>query len=106
MRLQTSLLKPRKPRLFLLRRVMGDSMLPTLTPGTIVLAVRPRAIRPGDIVVVHHDNLDKIKRVKEIRAGEIFLTGDNSLHSSDSRDFGWLGLNSELAKVVWPRIAA
>ena len=91
--------------MFLLRRVMGESMAPTLFPGAVVLGVRPGKLRPGDVVVVHHDHLDKIKRVKEIRAGQIFLTGDNFLHSTDSRDFGWLDFGAVLAKVIWPRVA-
>lgn len=95
--------KPKKPRLFLLRRVMGDSMVPTLVPGMVVLGLRPRRIKPGDVVVVRHDNLDKIKRVKEVQRDKIFLTGDNFLHSTDSRDFGWLDSSLVLARVAWPR---
>ncbi len=95
--------KPRRPRLFLLRRVMGDSMLPTLRPGMVVVGVRPREVQAGDIVIFRHNKLDKIKRVKDIRPNEIFLTGDNYLHSTDSRSFGWLDLSLVIAKVVWPR---
>lgn len=82
---------------------MGESMSPTLAPGMVVLGVRPRGIRPGDVVVVRHDDVDKIKRVKDIQFGKIFLTGDNSLQSTDSRHFGWLETHTILAKVVWPR---
>jgi len=81
---------------------MGDSMLPALTPGTVVLGVRTRKVCPGDIVIVRHNNLDKIKRVEKIEINRIFLTGDNFLHSTDSRVFGWLELDLVLAKVVWP----
>lgn len=95
--------KPRRPRLFLLRRVMGDSMSPTLKPGSIVVGVRPREVRAGDIVIFHHNKLDKIKRVKEVRLSEVFLTGDNSSHSTDSRDFGWLDISLVIARVAWPR---
>lgn len=97
--------RPRKPRLFLLRRVMGDSMVPTFTPGQLIFGVRPRKIRPGDIVVIHHDGLDKIKRVKEVRDDKIFLTGDNSLHSTDSRDFGWLDIHLVIARITWPSVS-
>jgi len=81
---------------------MGESMAPALLPGQLVVGVRARRIRPGDVVVVHHDGLDKIKRVKEVRTDQVFLTGDNSLHSTDSRDFGWLDIQSVIAKVAWP----
>lgn len=80
---------------------MGESMVPALKPGTIVFGVRPKKIRPGDIVIIRHENLDKIKRVKEVQSDKIFLTGDNFLHSKDSRDFGWLETKSVLVKVVW-----
>lgn len=84
---------------------MGQSMAPTLAQGTVVIGVRPRNIRPGDVVIVRHDDLDKIKRVKEVEADKVFLTGDNFLQSTDSRDFGWLEGQSVIAKVVWPRAA-
>lgn len=102
MKSQPSSPRPKKPRFFLVRRVMGDSMAPALTPGQLVFGVRPRAIRPGDIVVVHHEGLDKIKRVKEVKADKIFLTGDNSLHSKDSREFGWLDIGTVIARIIWP----
>ena len=81
---------------------MGDSMSPTLAPGQLVFGIRPRSIRPCDIVVIHHDGLDKIKRVREVRANQVFLTGDNSLHSTDSRDFGWLDIDYVIARIKWP----
>ena len=81
---------------------MGDSMAPTFTPGQLIFGVRPRKIRPGDIVVIHHDGLDKIKRVKDIKESKIFLTGDNSLQSTDSREFGWLDIGTVIARVTWP----
>ena len=82
---------------------MGDSMAPTLVPGTVVMGVLPRKIRPGDVVIVRHGGLDKIKRIKELRAGEVFLLGDNPADSTDSRNFGWLESTVILAKVIWPR---
>lgn len=82
---------------------MGDSMAPTLVPGMIVVGVRPRKIKPGDIVVVWHEGLDKIKRVKEISFDKVFLTGDNPAHSTDSRDFGWIPFEHILSKVILPR---
>ena len=96
--------RPRKPR-FLIRQVRGDSMAPTLQPGVIVFGVRPGKLRPGDVVIVHHNNQDKIKRVRQITSDKIFLTGDNFLQSTDSRDFGWLDVTLVLARVVWPKRA-
>ena len=81
-------------------------MLPTLVPGRVVLAVRPRNIRAGDVVVVRHDGLEKIKRVRDIQSDKVFLTGDNFLHSTDSRDFGWLDTGLVVARVIWPKVGA
>jgi nickel-type superoxide dismutase maturation protease len=98
--------RQRKPRLFIVRRTVGKSMMPTLRPGTIVIAhARPKCIAPGDVVVVRHDGLDKIKRVKQISERGLFVVGDNPRLSTDSRDFGWLDHSAVAGKVWWPRTA-
>lgn len=74
-----------------IRRVSGDSMLPTLKPGQLVL-VRQFAVKPetGQIVVVSHQGLDKIKRITELRNRQVYFEGDNKSSSTDSRDWGWI----------------
>lgn len=88
----------------MIRKVVGESMLPTLAPGRIIVARRGyKKIRVGDIVLIAHDGLEKIKRV-ELRAdGRIYVTGDNSAASTDSRSFGWLSESAVLGRLVWPR---
>jgi type IV secretory pathway protease TraF len=80
-------------------------MLPTFEPGQLVVAVAPiRAIEIGDVVMVKHEGLEKIKRVAQLRAeGELYLLGDNPLTSIDSRRFGWLPTSQVRGKVIWPR---
>jgi phage repressor protein C with HTH and peptisase S24 domain len=78
-------------------------MLPSLRPSQLVLAVRFLHTHTGDVVVVKHDNLEKIKRIGRYDSGQIFLVGDNPEHSTDSRSFGWLPETAIVAKVVWPR---
>lgn len=75
-------------------------MAPALSHGQIVLAVRRRA-RLGDIVVLRHGGLDKIKRVAKVRPGEVFVLGDNSAQSTDSSEFGWLPETTLQAVVLW-----
>jgi len=104
MKLPRFLQRLKNRRLVVLRRVMGDSMSPMLVPGNVVLGVWPRRIAAGDVVIVRHGGLDKIKRVANLRQNEIFLTGDNYLQSTDSRDFGWLEHTTIVAKVVWPKV--
>jgi len=79
-------------------------MLPTLKAGQLVLASgwHPR-LHIDDVVVVRHDNIDKIKRIRKINNNRLFVVGDNSASSLDSRSFGWLPQNTVIGKVIWPR---
>lgn len=104
MKLPKSLQRLKNRRLIVLRRVTGNSMLPVLVPGRVVLGIWPQRVRVDDVVIVRHDGIDKIKRVADLRRSELFLTGDNSLQSTDSRDFGWLERSVVVAKVVWPKV--
>lgn len=90
-------------QLFMIRRVVGASMLPHFRPGRIVLGWRPRRVRPGDVVILLHDGLEKIKRVDRIEGDKLYVVGDNATVSTDSRQFGWLPMASVKARVVWPR---
>lgn len=95
----------RKPKAFLIRRVVGKSMLPTLRPGQIVIASGLfRQPQIDSVVIVRHDNLEKIKRVRVVDNGRVFIVGDNNRGSIDSRVFGWLPEESVIGKVIWPRI--
>jgi len=93
--------KLKKPSLVVVRRVVGDSMAPTMTSGAIVVGIRPRAIRTGDVVVVRHNGMEKIKRVHKMSSSRVFLVGDNRAHSTDSRDFGWVDIGTVIARIVW-----
>ncbi len=96
-------LKNAKPPL-LFRRVVGQSMLPVLPPGTFVIGWRYfKDLNPGHIVVLNHDGREKIKRLSEIKDKQIYLLGDKAEESTDSRHFGWLDYDSVKAIVIWPR---
>ena len=76
--------------MFYLRRVVGESMLPSARPGQLVLFWRRRRYKIGDVVLVRHGGLEKIKRIAKISGDKVFLTGDNPAASTDSRHFGLL----------------
>ena len=87
----------------IIRRVTGNSMLPTLYQGQIIGALTWFVTyHEGDVVVFRHKGLDKIKRIRAITAHGLSLYGDNHLQSTDSRSFGMVEKSSITGKVVWP----
>lgn len=92
----------KKPKL-VIRRVVGSSMEPTLPHGQIIIGWRTGKLEAGDVVIVTHGELEKVKRIQRATGDKVYLLGDNPLESTDSRQFGWLPQNDIIAKVVWPR---
>jgi hypothetical protein len=91
----------------LIRRVVGVSMQPVLHDGQIILAYpRQRSYGAGDVVIFSHDGRDKVKRIIGTRVHddltEVFVQGDNTSASTDSRDFGWVPVEYIRGKLIWP----
>ncbi len=79
-------------------------MVPTLRPGQIVLAyASPKKVKPGSVIILEHQGLEKIKRVEKLEAGKLFVVGDNLSQSTDSRQFGWLDARQIRGRIIWPR---
>ncbi len=99
--------------------VQGRSMAPTLLPGDVLLAVRPRRIRRGDVVVVAPagrgmemvkrvvglpgERVPLIGRVGPLGPGEYLVVGDHLAGSTDGRAFGPVS-REEVAGVVRLRL--
>jgi nickel-type superoxide dismutase maturation protease len=84
--------------------IEGDSMLPTLKSGEVIL-INPRAdLCVGDIVLARHPykkSVKMVKRIEQILPDErYFLIGDNPAASTDSRTFGAVSLKYILGKAV------
>lgn len=79
-------------------------MLPALQPGQLVVGRSTRQLKPGDVVIVSHGGLEKIKRIEKQQGDLVYLMGDNMAASTDSRSFGWLPVAAIIAKVVWPKL--
>jgi hypothetical protein len=78
-------------------------MLPGLKPGQLVLASSLVNPKIGCLIILKHDGLEKIKRLVKVSDHKIYVEGDNSLSSTDSRQFGWINKSTILASVIWPR---
>ncbi len=78
------------------RRVAGDSMSPRLRPGDVIIGVVSKKYRVGDIVIVNNGEREVIKRIKRIEPKGIWIVGDNSAHSTDSRHFGLISKSAIL----------
>jgi signal peptidase I len=83
---------------FLIRKVIGESMLPTIKPGTLIIARRTGVYRAGTYCL----NSSQGSR-QNITDTEVFVVGDNAVASTDSRSFGYISLSSVIGIVIWPR---
>lgn len=83
-------------------QVAGDSMLPALKAGDLVLINPSAALEVGDIVVARHPfkkSVKIIKRIAEILPGERYiLLSDNPADGADSRSFGAIAAKDILGK--------
>lgn len=79
-------------------------MAPTLRHGQIIVVGNPNSIQVGTVVVISHNNIDKVKRVTQIKKDQIYITGDNIAQSTDSRSFGWIDRTAVVGTLVWPKI--
>jgi len=79
-------------------------MAPGLVEGQVVVGRQTRELKAGDVVIVSHDGIEKIKRIEHHEGDLIYLLGDNAGASTDSRTLGWLPAKSIIAKVVWPQL--
>lgn len=97
--------KPKKiKKPLIVRRVVGHSMVPTLPPKTRVIGTGfIKEVKVGQIVVIVHNGMEKIKRIGQIKDNQIFVLGDHPETSTDSRQFGWLPITVIKARIFWPR---
>lgn len=92
-----------KKRYLVLLKVQGESMYPTIEPGTFVLAASFKKPDCGDLVVFKEpgDGPFAIKRVIFINNGRYWVEGDNKSRSIDSRNYGWLAKKAKVYKVYF-----
>ena len=104
--------------------VEGQSMAPTLSTGQHLLVNKTaffnRMPVDGEVVIVSfspHSQLTFVKRIVAVageeatmsdgqrimlKAGELFVEGDNRSYSTDSRSYGPIMTSQLIGNVVWP----
>lgn len=75
-------------------------MVPTYAPGDLLWVHYGAAFAVGDVVLVDHGPQMDLKRVTRIEGNHIFVEGDNSAVSMDSRHYGAVPRTAIRATVV------
>ena len=81
--------------------VEGLSMVPTYAPGERVIVKYGASYEVGDVVLVDFKDRIDIKRVKQISGDQVFIEGDNTAVSVDSRQYGAVKNTRVIAKVIY-----
>lgn len=87
-----------------IRQVNGKSMVPILKPGGLLVATKKFKLKKGMVVVAKTGNREIVKRVALVKNSNVFLIGDNTDYSTDSRSLGWISSDQILGKVIWPQV--
>ncbi|MGY1833699.1 S26 family signal peptidase [Blastococcus sp. SYSU DS0510] len=97
------------PSAWILVRVSGPSMSPTLRDGDRLLARRVPPggrVRPGDVVLARfpaRPELLTVKRARRAVDGGHWVEGDNPFLTDDSRAFGAAVVVGRVLGRLWPR---
>lgn len=78
-------------------------MAPTFKPGNLLLGSALIKPKIGHVVVVSRNPII-IKRIKDINDQGIWVEGDNSSASTDSRQYGYVSLGS-IESVIFMKLA-
>lgn len=80
-------------------------MVPVLPPGTLVFGLRWFwRLRPGKVIIFNRENRETVKRIDHIvEDGLLFVLGDHSEASTDSRHYGMIEPHLVESIVIWPR---
>lgn len=87
-------------------KIIGNSMLPGLKNGDIILINRLSYLfkkpKLNDIIAARdpRDNKILIKRITKIRANKYFIQGDNKKASTDSHIFGMIEKKNIIGKII------
>jgi type IV secretory pathway protease TraF len=77
-------------------------MMPKLRPGQLVIGWSFGESKTGDVVIISHREVEKVKRISRVDGEKLYILGDNPPKSTDSRQFGWVDRRCVIGCVVWP----
>lgn len=63
--------------MFLVRRVVGHSMQPSLRPNQLVVFRKSRQLKKNQIVLGRYKQLEIVKRIVNVNTFDVCLRGDN-----------------------------
>lgn len=78
-------------------------MTPTLKMNQIVIAKRCKHYKSGQIIIARQNKREVIKRLCVADNGDYLLFGDNSIKSSDSRQYGPIQAKDIMGRVLFVR---
>ncbi|HET9144200.1 S24 family peptidase [Actinophytocola sp.] len=87
-------------------QVIGNSMLPTLVDGDLVLARIGGSVRPDDLVLVRwpqRPDQISVKRAAWREGDGWFVVGDNTVASTDSHRLGPAQVLGVIRWRLWPK---
>ncbi len=90
------------------RRIIGESMRPTLDPGQEVLiqsidSPSPSTVTEGMLLYLQHPlnaDIQMVKRCSHWEGTKVWVRGDNAKDSTDSRQFGAIASHFILGHVI------
>lgn len=87
-----------------IRRVNGNSMLPTYKNRQVVIVSHIKKPYVGCVVVAVQNGKEVMKRIESIDKNKMIeLRGDNPDYSTDSRQHGKIPMRMVLGVVIWPK---
>lgn len=91
--------------------IQEESMLPVLKPGDVVLVNRLSRPRVGDLVVLKNPENERssptdkkmflVKRIHKVYDRTLYVLGDNTAKSIDSRHFGLVKRKDIIGRVIY-----
>ena len=84
--------------------VSGESMMPTYRSGDWLVVAWGAQFKIGDVILVEREErpgLFLIKRLERSEGSNYWVEGDNKSISTDSREWGFIGPNEIVGRVLF-----